>query len=255
MQFGLLFPFAVSLLLHVVRVGAFFAVVPIFGRQRDSMSLRVVLALSFGAIFWWVGDQSVAVPSNLLELAVMAIRESIIGFALGYCIATILAMMVIAGEVISTEMGFSMARSINPESGHSATVISQLLQVLGMLLVFSLDLHHEALRIVHQTFAACPVGEPFAIESIWAGIQDLVASTIHLGLQLAMPIIGLMLLLSTGTVLIGRAVPSINMMEFAFGLRVLLALGVIGFYIVESMPFIVASFQGMFERTWGIFEG
>ncbi|MCR9247959.1 MAG: flagellar biosynthetic protein FliR [bacterium] len=255
MELGTIAPFAVSLLLHFSRVGAFFAVVPIFGRNKDSRILRLVLAIALGTMLWWVGDMYVDPPQTAFELGVMAIREAVIGFALGFCFATIYAMLTIAGEVISMEMGFSMARTINPDTGTNATVISQLLQVLGALAVFMLDLHHEALVIAKQTFDGLPVGKPFDYLPIWAGIQEILSSVIQLALRLAMPIIGIMLLVSSGTVLIGRAVPSINMMEFAFGLRILMALGMLGFFIVEGMPFVVASFETLFSRVAVTFGG
>ena len=248
-------PFAISFLLHFVRVAAFFAVVPIFGRNGDSRILRLVLAVALGAMLWWVGDMRVDPPESMLALGVMAIRESVIGFALGFSFAVIYAMLTMAGEVLSMEMGFSMARTINPDTGTNATVISQLLQVIGALVVFQLDLHHDALLIARQTFEAVPVGQPFDYIPIWEGLRELLSASIRLGMQFTMPIIGIMLLLSSGTVLIGRAVPSINMMEFAFGLRILMALGVLGFYLVEGMPFIVASFEGLFARTSEIFGG
>jgi flagellar biosynthetic protein FliR len=255
MELSLLFPMTVSLVLHIARTGAFFAVVPLFGRQRDSFFLRLVLSLSLAAIFWSVGRKSVAVPGTLLELGVMTGREAVIGLALGFALAAVMSLLTIAGEIISYEMGFSMAHSINPESGANATVIAQLMQVLGMLLVFALDLHHDALRILEQTFAVCPIGEPFAIEPIWLGVRDLVAGAILLAGQLALPITGVMFLMSTGTVLIGRAIPSINMMDFAFALRVLMALGILGFFLVESAPFLIACIEGLFARTAGMFGG
>ena len=217
--------------------------------------IRLILSISIGTIMWWVGDRMLPVPPTFLELGVMALTEGVIGLALGFAISTLMSMLIIAGEVISMEMGFSMARSINPESGTNATVVSQLLQVIGMLMVFSLDLHHDALRILSDTIHACPVGQPFDFDPIWDGVRELVGGSIHLAIQFAMPIIGIMLLMSTGTVLIGRAIPSINMMEFAFGLRVLMALGVLGFYIVEAMPFVVASFQGQMDRVAEMFGG
>lgn len=245
--------YATSLFLHVVRVGAFFAVVPIFGRQTDSMMLRLVLAVSLGAVFWWVGDQRVTTPGNLFALGVMGVREGVIGMALGFALSTLTSMLVSAGEVISSEMGFSMARTMNPESGLDATVVSQLLQVFGFLLILQFDLHHEALRIVEQTFHSCRVGEPFDLAPIWAGLNALVSGSVQLAVQYSFPILGVMLLLSVAMVLLGRAVPAINLMEFGFALRVLLALGATAFFLVEGTPFLLHTFRGLLDGARTMF--
>jgi len=245
--------YASSLFLHIVRVGAFLAVVPLFGRQTDSMMLRLALAVSLGAMFWWVGDQRVRVPDSVLALGVMAVREGIVGIALGFALSTLTEMLVSAGEVISSEMGFSMARLMNPESGTDATVMSQLLQVFGFLLILQFDLHHEALRIVEQTFRACRVGEPFDIEPIWEGLKVMVAGSIALALQYALPLLGIMFLLSVALVLLGRAVPSINLMEFGFALRVIVALGVMAMFLAKGTPFLLESFRALLDRAAAMF--
>ena len=245
--------YATSFFLHVVRAGAFFAVVPLFGRQSDSFAFRLILALALGAVFWWVGDQRIETPDKLLALGVMAVREGIVGFALGLALSTLTSMLVSAGEIISAEMGFSMARMMNPESGTDATVMSQLLQVFGFLLILQFDLHHEALRVLEQTFRACRVGEPFDIEPIWTGLQVMVGGSIAIALQYSLPMLGMMFLLSVGMVLLGRAVPAINLMEFGFALRVLLALGVMALFLTKGTPFLLDAFHALLDQAREMF--
>jgi flagellar biosynthetic protein FliR len=247
--------YATSFFLHVMRAGAFFAVAPLFGQQADSLILRLVLAIALGGVFWWVGEQSVAVPGNLLALGVIAMREVLIGIALGFALSTLTALLTAAGELISSEMGFSMARTINPESGVDASVVSQLLQVLGFLLILQLDLHHDALRVLEQTYRACPVGQPFDIEPIWLGLKALIGGSVELAVQYGFPILGLMLLLSVGMVLLGRAVPAINLMEFGFALRVVVALGLMVLFLAEGSPFLVEAFRGILAAAGGLFGG
>ena len=253
MDLSLLHDYATSLLLHVTRVGAFFAVAQIFGRQNDSIMLRLVLAVSLGAVFWWVGAQRIHTPTSLLELGVMAVREGVVGLALGFAMTTLTALLVSAGEIISMEMGFSLARTMNPESGVDATVVSQLLQVFGFLLILHFDLHHEALRVLEQTFRACPVGEPFDIAPIWHGLQALVSTSVQVALQYSVPILGAMFLLSVGLVLLGRAVPAINLMEFGFALRVLLALFAVAMFLGEGTPFLIQSFRALLDGAREMF--
>ncbi len=255
MDLSALAPMTVALLLHITRVGAFFAMVPIFGRNSDSRILRLVLALGLGAMTWWTGQMTVDPPASMLAMGVAVVRELVIGLSLGFAFAAINAILSIAGEIISMEMGFSMASTINPETGKGGAVIAQLLQVVGALMVFQLDLHHEALLIARHTFETMPIGKEFDYLPIWAGLNEIVSSAIELAIRLSMPITGVMLILSSGTVLIGRAVPSINMMEFAFGLRILVSLGMIGFFLVEAMPFVAQSFTTLFDRVAEIYGG
>lgn len=242
-----------SLFLHMVRTGAFLVVVPLFGQARDSFLLRVVLTVALGAVFWWVGPKTAAVPPGLLALGVTALREAFVGMALGFALSLLLMVLVSAGEVISSEMGFGMARAMDPESGIDSTVVSQLFQVFGFLLILHLDVHHEALRILERTFAAIPLGTTFDLEPIWRGISVLVSSGLVLSLQYAVPVLAVMLLLTAALMMLARAVPHINLMEFGFGARVLLALLSSAWFLVEGSPFLESAFAALLAGARGMF--
>ena len=189
----------------------------------------------------------------VIGLGVMAVREALVGFSLGFALSTMTTLLVSAGEFISSEMGFSLARTMNPETGVNGTVISQLLQVIGFLLILSLNLHHDAIRIMEMTFDACKIGEPFDFIPIWEGIVALVGSSVRLALQYSFPILGTMLLISSGLVLLGRAVPAINLMEFAFALRIIIALTGLSLFVVEGAPFLIETYYSILERAAAMF--
>lgn len=253
MQPELLPDYATSMFLHLVRAAAFMAAVPIFGRQRDSFFLRLVLATAFGAVFWWVGDQRVPMPHDLLQLGVTATREGLVGLALGFAVSLLTMLLVAAGEVVSTEMGFAMARSMNPESGADATVVSQLFQVFAFLLILHFDLHHEMLRILGDTFRAVPVGGTFDLQPLCQGLLGMVAAMLVMAVQYAFPVLGVMLLVTVGLVLLGRAVPAINLMEFSFAARILLALLASAWFLAEGNPFLLRSFDQLLHSAARLF--
>src|SRR5262249_25887052 len=152
MDLRLLEGHAVALFLHLVRAGAFCGSAPLFGRLRDTAFLRLCLGLALGSVFWWVGRQPVAVPHSLLLLGTLAVREACVGLALGFATGLLLHVLVAAGEIVGNEMGFAMAHTINPESGADSTVVAQVFQVFGFLLILQFDLHHEVLRVLEHTY-------------------------------------------------------------------------------------------------------
>jgi flagellar biosynthetic protein FliR len=253
MDYELLHGCLTSLFLHMVRTGAFFWVVPLFGQQRDSLVLRLVLSVALGAVFWWTGPHAVQLPPGLLALGVTATREAFVGLLLGFALSTLLVVLVSAGEVISSEMGFSMARVMNPETGTDATVISQLFQVFGFLLILHFNLHHEALRILQQTYSAIPVGACFDLEPLWQGIRVLLSESLLFSLQYAIPVLGVMVLLTGTLVLLARAVPNINLMEFSFAAKVLLAMLATAWFLVDGAPFLCRAFASLLGHTRAMF--
>jgi flagellar biosynthetic protein FliR len=244
---------AVALLLHLARTGAFLAVVPLFGRQRDSFFLRLVLSVALGTVFWWSDGRPAPVPHGVAAFGLLVAQECLVGFALGFALSLLTSLLVAAGEIVSTEMGFSMSRIMNPETGVDATVVSQLFQVFGFLLILQFDIHHEALRILDQTFAACPIGEPLRLEPVWEGIRTLVGASILFALQYAFPVLAIMLLLTVGLVLFGRAVPHVNLMEFGFTARVLVALMAAAWFLSAGTPFLLRAFGSILDGARAMF--
>ncbi len=242
-------------MLHVVRAGAFFVTAPTFGTQADSRMLRLVLACALGLSTWLISDRGDVAVRGLLDLGMLAAREAMVGLALGFAVAQTIAALSSAGEILSHEMGFAMAQVVDPESGRPMPVMAQFFETIAMLLVFALDLHHDVLRALVGMQEVQPVGRAFDPAPVLAGLSQLVADALTYGLRYAMPVLGVMVVVTVVLVVLARAVPNINLMDFSFGLRILLAMLACLYFLVESMPFVEAMFRDVIARAVGIFEG
>ena len=249
------FDHAPSVVLHVLRVGAFLSVLPMFGSESSSRMVRMILGISLGAILWWTTGQSVEMPTHLLDLIVLSVREVVIGLMGGYAIYTMITILAIAGEVISHEMGFSMARVMNPATGTSSTAMAQLFEVMGFVLIFQLNLHHEILLVLHRTYELVPIGETFDYRVAYTHLADMVAQSLENGLRYAIPILGVMILLTVVLVILARAVQNINLMEFSFALRIMLALTSSIYFLGEGQPFVEQLFRQIIANASALFVG
>ncbi len=244
-----------GLLLHFVRAGAFFAIVPSFGSDAASRMLRLILAVSLGSILWWTTGMQVVDPNGVLDLIVMVTRELLIGLTCGFALRSITFLLSIAGEVIAHEMGFSMSRVMNPETGTSSTPMAQLFEIMGFMLIFQLNLHHDLLRVLRHTYTVIPVGQPFNYALVYERMTGILSRSIEYGLQYAIPIFGVMILLTVTLVVLARAVQNINLMEFSFGLRILLAFIAAIYFLVEGAPFLERVIEAVILDTRDMFDG
>lgn len=238
-----------ALLLHMVRALAFVAMVPLFGQHGDSRWLRLILAVCLGAFFWWTGDKILPMPGGLVALGGLAVKEGLVGIALGFCVQLLTHVLLAAGEVIGHEMGFAMAQVMDPVTGRSTAIMGQLLQVIGILALFTLDLHHEVIRVLAASYEVLPLGQGVDIAALQSRIQALVSTALDAAVHFAFPVLGVMLVLTAMLAMLARAVPNINLMEFSFGLRILLALAAAFVMLSEGMPALVHAFRGMLAAT------
>ncbi|MHC4812336.1 MAG: flagellar biosynthetic protein FliR [Planctomycetota bacterium] len=239
MDLALITPYLASIMLHLVRVGAFFMALQFFGAQSESKMLRLVLAISLASMFWWIGGQpTLELSGGLFHLFGRSVVEAVIGFAAGFVISLLAGAMAVAGEMISHDMGFMMSRVMDPVTGRSSPVMSQFFQTIVVLLVFAMDLHHEFLRVLAVAFEVLPVGGGFNIEPVFERMTVLTSDAIELGMRFAIPVMGVLVVLTAMLVMLGRAIPNINLLEFSFGVRILLGIFATSYFISEGTPFL-----------------
>ena len=246
---------APSVLLHLVRAGTFLITCPLFGVTGEGRTIRIMFSVSFGVVFWWVGNKFVPMPESVFELCEMIIVECFVGLLAGFCIQLLLAIPQIGGEILAAEMGFAISRIVNPATGASSTPLAQFFEAFATLLIFVTGLHHEVVRVLAATYDHVPVGTTFDYDLVFQRVMPLVNDTIHLGLLFAIPILGILLLLTVVLVLLSRAVSNINLMEFSFAVRILLALGGTVVMLGHSAPFLLRVFERLLGRSLVLFDG
>lgn len=248
-------PWLASAFLHFVRIGAFFIGQPMFGVQRDSKTLRLVLMVSLGSLFFMANGMPAVHADGLGDYAALVVREMLIGLALGFTLRLFTSAMSTAGEILGHEMGFSMARIADPATGRSAPVISQLFETIAFLLVFELDIHHHVLLTFSQVYEILPVGSGFDPEPVARRLTALVGDTIQFGMRFALPVLGVMILLTASLVMLARAIPNINLLEFAFGVRILLSLLAASYFLTAGVPMLEGWFEYVLEKARLLFAG
>lgn len=248
-----LLAFVPSFMLHLLRASAFVYFLPGLGQGGDARWLRLILGLCLGSIFWWLGDRTMPVPGGLAQLIGLGLVEILIGSAIGYAVQLVNAILAVAGEIIAQEMGFTMSQVLDPVTGASTQVVSQFLQLFATLVMFALDLHHDFLRALAQAFAAVPVGTGFDIANLHARTSVLVTFALEAGVRYAMPVLAVMLVVTATLTVLSRAVPNINLMEFSFGARILLALAMALLLLTEGMAPLIESFRIIVEGAANLF--
>ncbi|MEM7205921.1 MAG: flagellar biosynthetic protein FliR [Planctomycetota bacterium] len=244
-----------SLFLHFVRIGTFFAAQPLFGNRGDSKLPRIILAVSIGSMMFWIHGAPIVPTHGLTHFGMLAVREALIGLALGLVARLMTTALVIGGEILSHEMGFAMARVADPITGRSTPVISTFLEIIAFVMVFQLDLHHDLLRAFIAVYELVPVGEGFSIDNMQTNLTRIVGDVIVYAVRYVLPVMGVMTLLTAGLVVMARAVQHINLMEFSFGLRILLALLSSLYFLVEGAPFLEHVFRVLMTDLALLFAG
>jgi flagellar biosynthetic protein FliR len=223
--------YTLSFALILARVSAFVATFPLLGGRSFPRLVKLGLAMSLA--WMWFGIYGMEPSADVrgaaehvhwVGMALAVTREVVLGAVLGFGFGLFLMPLRIAGAYIGQEMGLSMAVISDPSQGDSSSIVAQLMETLGVLLFFSLDVHHVLLLAVHASLECWPCGSTLPAESAMAvvrGIDDAQAW----GLLVAAPV-GICLFVTMMVLLfLARSAPQLNL--FSVGLTVRLVVGLV----------------------------
>jgi len=132
---------------------------PVYNQTSLPLIIKIGLALAIAvAIFPTINNSQLALPDDLINFILLVFKELAIGFLIGYVATLAFGAFVMAGELISADMGLSMAELVDPLFGDRISPISQLFQIIALILFFAINGHHwliNALVLSYKTNCAC----------------------------------------------------------------------------------------------------
>jgi flagellar biosynthetic protein FliR len=112
-------------------------------------------------------------------------------------------------------------------------VVARFQQMLAVLLLLSLNIHHAVIQVVAGSFRRIRPGMlTFHPESA-GGVAALGSSLFRSGLELAAPLVGLLLVTNVGLALLARVAPQTNV--FLLGIPITVGLGLLG--LTQTLPY------------------
>jgi flagellar biosynthetic protein FliR len=218
------------------RVAAMAMAMPGLGDQPAPAQVRLAFSLLMAIVIAQVVAPTLPpIPASLSDLAGDIIREVLIGLAIGAILRTFLGALAVAGEMISIATTLSFAQTANPTLAQQSSTLASFLSLLGVVLIFSTDLHHLFIAAMVRSYSLFPYGHPPPVGDFATLAVRTTSAMFVLGLQLAAPILIFSLVFNLASGLVGRAMPQFQIffaaapLQLLFGLSLFaLSLGVMG---------------------------
>jgi flagellar biosynthetic protein FliR len=246
-----------SFLLILARVGAFVVALPLMGGRSSSRIAKAALILALTG-FWFAGLsddptgawQRLPRQTQWFAFAAATGREVVLGAILGYALSLFVVPFRIAGEFIGQEMGLTLGAIADPTQNRAGPAVGQIFELLGVLILFGLDVHHVFFAVLHSTFARWPLGA-WGIPVPVVPFLRATAETHQWGLLLAAPVVMCLFTTSVFLALMARAAPQLNILSVGFALR--LAVGLVAVFLL--LPDMTGSMIHVLERFSELLTG
>lgn len=242
----------IACMLVLFRVGAFLAFMPPMAGRGLPNTVKIGLAVALTALLapMYMGEAAAQLHladsegAAWLQLAYLAARETTLGAGLAWLFGLCLIPARIGGAWIAQEMGLNLGELTSPMDQQPASPVSQGLEALGVLLFFTLNIHHVMFFALGRSFVNRPLLQEWSLPT-WNSIVQAVATTEQVGLLIVAPV-GILLFVVSVTLLVTmRTAPQFNFMSYGMTLRLIAGVG----GLLLFLPDILSSLQYFMTRA------
>lgn len=216
---------------YVIVISRLFPVLlfaPGFGETFVLPQLRILMALLFGIVITPLIQTSLpSLPPTFLGLVLILGGEVLVGLFLALIIRSFMYLLEIAGSIISQEIGFSNVLVASPISEQQASILGAFLSLIGLLIVFTLSLHHLFIYGVVDSYTLFKPGFLPPIGDFSQHFTEIVNKIFRLAVYFSAPFLMVNLIFYIGMGLLSRLVTQIQVFFIAMPLQLLIGIFVL----------------------------
>jgi flagellar biosynthesis protein FliR len=211
----------VQFALRLVRPGALVMAAPTIGGAHIPMLVRIGLTVALAVVL--VPVSSAAVP-NLSMLPAVILRELAIGLALALATRIVVGAAEVAGALVGLQIGFGYASVVDPQSGVQNNVLGILYGLIATSVMFVANVHHAVIQALASSYTALPIGMGSVDPTTVTSMSRALGIVFAVGIQLAAPVLIVLLLVDAIMGVMSRATPSLNITSIGFGVKLMAGL-------------------------------
>ncbi|TGK05424.1 flagellar biosynthetic protein FliR [Leptospira langatensis] len=236
-------------LLILARIVGLLSVAPVFSFASISFPQRISFGFLIAVILFPVSAGFVPpIPGNMTDYGLIAIGEVLIGILMGFLISLVFASFQMAGEFFNVQLGFGYAEILDPISQTSLPVISTLKNMLGMLLFLSLGAYRYLFESLAYSFEKVQILRlvPEIQDGLYKAMEEAIGAMFLVAFKIALPILGVLLLVTVSEALMGKAAPQLNILQLSFPIKIAIGLVV----MILIVPFLITQMDGAFQLSF-----
>ncbi|MBR1664439.1 MAG: flagellar biosynthetic protein FliR [Ruminococcus sp.] len=187
---------------------------------------------------------------SVLSFLVGIMGEFFIGFLLGFVFNVYYYMLMFAADIMDTQLGFSMAKTMDPLTNIQSATMGTFFNIMFMLYFFTTNCHLILINMAVRTFDAIGAG---AYEISYQGgcrfAIELFSSVFLLAMRLALPFVAAEFVLEVSLGLLMKLIPQIHVFVIQMQGKILVGLALLISMMVPVNNFVSAYIEKMFSSA------
>ena len=154
----------------------------------------------------------------------------------------VLSILQMAGMQIAFVMGFTMASVMDPQTSSSVPVISQILALIGLMVILAFNGHHQMLLFIADSLTLLPLGTFYPHMNVLTYLIKATTGIFVYGFVLSFPVVAFSLLLDVVFGMLMKTMPQFNLLVVGFPIRI-----AVSFVVLIA---VLASMMLIFKREF-----
>ena len=233
-----------ALLLATARTAGFVILSPPFNSRAIPAAVKGALSVALALVVFrqveaTLGELSVG------YLVLTAFTEVLIGAALGFIVQLFFSAVQLAGDVLDVAGGFSLQPAYDPLAMTTSSTIGRLHNLLAMALLFTSGGHLLLVRGLWTSYEGLPLGAVLPAEQLGETLVHAVSMMFLAAMQIAGPLVAVLLLADVALALLSRASPMMNVFALGFPVKIMLTLAMLGL----TFPLLPTALDSLLETA------
>ena len=217
------------------RVGGLFVFFPFFSHTNIPEVIKATLALFLTMFLFPLAKFEAPQINSFLILQILS--EVLFGMIAGLVLTLVFTIIQMAGEQVAFTMGFTMANVMDPSTGASVPITSQILSLIALIVFLAFDGHHLALLFIDQSLDYILLGEFYLKENFMRYINLAMVNVFVIGFSMAFPVLAINLLADLIFGLLMKTMPQFNLLVVGYPMKIALAFVVLIATLVIMMQY------------------
>jgi|SRR5579885_162758 flagellar biosynthetic protein FliR len=215
------------------RIAALLSTFVLFRRELITSRLVISLSiiLSLYVLLAYAG-KSIVYDVFSIDLLIQMLFQSFIGLVTGLILNLLFEVFVSAGQIISTQIGFSTASLIDPRFGY-ITSLTHFYMIVSTLLFLILNGHLFAIKAIVDSFNVLPLYKEIIPANLLIDVLNYAGVIFSGAIMLSITIITVLLLTNIALAIMTKFAPQFNL--FSIGINMQSIIGLICIYVTFNL--------------------
>jgi flagellar biosynthesis protein FliR len=222
---------AAAFVLVFARIGVLVMLMPGTGERGIPARMRLSLGLLVALLILPAVQPMFRIDLNDTPAMMrMLLIEIAIGLMIGIFVRLSLTALQTAGIIIANQLALAFAQTIDPSQGQNSLTLANFMTILGLTLIFAMDLHHLSIRGLFDSYSMFAPGTPPLVGEATELIVRGVSQAFVVGMQISAPFMAFAIVFNLGLGLLSRLMP--QMQVFFVAMPATIILGFTIFFLV-----------------------